>query len=36
MWNEAFDAKFEGKGKLFTRKEWDQLLGHCQVSAKVL
>ena len=32
MWNEAFEAKFEGKGKEFTRKDWDQLLGHCQVS----
>ncbi|CAD0098650.1 unnamed protein product [Aureobasidium mustum] len=28
MWVEAFDAKYEGKGK-FTREDWDQLLGHC-------
>lgn len=25
-------AKFEGKGKLFGKEEFDQLLGHCQVS----
>ena len=28
MWNEALDAKFFGKGKLFTRADWDQLLGN--------
>ncbi|KAM0802925.1 efflux pump antibiotic resistance protein [Usnea florida] len=26
MWISAFDAKFAGKGKPFTRTEWDQLL----------
>lgn len=26
MWISAFDAKFSGKGKPFTRAEWDQLL----------
>ena len=26
MWISAFDAKFHGKGKKFTRTEWDQLL----------
>lgn len=26
MWISAFDAKFSGKGKPFTRVEWDQLL----------
>ena len=26
MWISAFDAKFHGKGKEFTRAEWDQLL----------
>ncbi|KAG6988577.1 hypothetical protein G7Y79_00070g096760 [Physcia stellaris] len=26
MWNQAFDAKYAGKGKPFTRCEWDQLL----------
>lgn len=26
MWISAFDAKFSGKGKPFTRTEWDQLL----------
>lgn len=29
MWIQAFEAKFEGKGKPFTRDDWDQLLGHC-------
>ena len=29
MWQDAFAAKFDGKGK-FGREEWDQLLGHCQ------
>ncbi|KAF2160509.1 hypothetical protein M409DRAFT_29130 [Zasmidium cellare ATCC 36951] len=29
MWVEAFQAKFEGKGRPFTREDWDQLLGHC-------
>ncbi|KAF7324075.1 hypothetical protein MKEN_00629900 [Mycena kentingensis (nom. inval.)] len=27
LWNEAIDAKFYGKGKLYGRKEWDALLG---------
>ena len=31
MWMEALDAKFYGKGKKYSRKEFDQLLGHCQV-----
>ena len=26
MWISAFEAKFHGKGKTFTRAEWDQLL----------
>lgn len=30
MWQKAFAAKYEGRGK-FEREEWDQLLGHCQV-----
>jgi Sulfotransferase domain len=30
LWQDAFAAKFEGKGK-FGREQWDQLLGHCQV-----
>jgi hypothetical protein len=29
MWIDAFQAKFHGKGKLFEREEFDQLLGHC-------
>ena len=28
-WQDAFAAKFEGKGK-FGRAEWDALFGHCQ------
>lgn len=27
MWNQALDAKFFNKGTLFTRSDWDQLLG---------
>ena len=29
LWTEALQAKFEGKGKPYTREDWDQLLGHC-------
>lgn len=29
MWHDAFRAKYHG-GKPFTRKEWDQLLGHVE------
>jgi Sulfotransferase domain len=32
MWLEAFEAKFEGKGKPYGREEFDKLLGHCAVS----
>ncbi len=28
MWDKALDAKFFGKGELFTREDWDQLLGN--------
>lgn len=31
MWVEAYEAKFEGKGKPFGKEDWDQLLGHCEV-----
>ncbi|KAJ6131843.1 hypothetical protein N7471_007058 [Penicillium samsonianum] len=31
MWMEALHAKYDGRGTNFTRKEFDQLLGHCQV-----
>lgn len=31
MWIEAFEAKFEGKGKLWGKEEFDQVLGHCMV-----
>ena len=27
----ALEAKYQNKGRKFTRKDWDQLLGHCQV-----
>ncbi|GIC94643.1 sulfotransferase family protein [Aspergillus udagawae] len=30
LWLEALRAKFDGKGKPWGRKEFDQLLGHCQ------
>ena len=30
MWEEALKRKAEG-GQPFGRKEWDQLLGHCEV-----
>src|SRR5277367_2391118 len=33
LWVEAYQAKFEGKGKKWGRKEWDALLGHCMASS---
>jgi len=30
MWMDALKGKYYG-GKPFTKTEWDQLLGHCQV-----
>ncbi|KAI9928233.1 hypothetical protein MW887_002266 [Aspergillus wentii] len=30
MWYEALQAKYDGVGKPYGRKEFDQLLGHCQ------
>ena len=30
VWQDAFAAKFDGRGGKFGREEWDQLLGHCQ------
>jgi hypothetical protein len=33
MWTEAMNAKFLGKGKVYGREEWDQVLGRYQVSA---
>ena len=35
MWDEALDAKFFGKGKPFTRADWDQLLGSHSAVADV-
>ncbi|KAL8660876.1 MAG: hypothetical protein Q9202_006107 [Teloschistes flavicans] len=35
MWTEAFKAKFQGKGRQYTKDDWDQLLGHCQSIADV-
>lgn len=29
MWIEAFEAQFHGRGSVFDRSDWDQLLGHC-------
>jgi hypothetical protein len=31
LWQKAADAKFHGKGKPFTREDWDHLLGHRRV-----
>lgn len=31
LWQNAFAAKYDGIGE-FGRADWDQLLGHCQVS----
>ncbi len=36
IWKKAFDAKYYGKGKPFTRDEWDQLLGETQVVQSAL
>lgn len=36
LWAEALDAKFNGKGRTFGKEDWDQLLGHCQVSESML
>ncbi|KAL8827164.1 MAG: hypothetical protein Q9170_007122 [Blastenia crenularia] len=33
MWREALEAKYHNKGHKYTRKDWDQLLGHCQAVA---
>lgn len=30
MWWEALEAKYDGKGEPYGRKEFDKLLGHCQ------
>jgi len=30
LWLEALNAKFNGVGKEYGRREWDALLGHCQ------
>jgi len=31
LWIKALEAKYEGNGTPFRRKQWDQLLGHCMV-----
>jgi hypothetical protein len=36
MWNAAFDAKFCGKGKPFTRADWDRLLAEYGAVTDVL
>ena len=33
MWTQAFNAKFHGQGQMLGRKEWDQLLGDCDVGS---
>lgn len=35
MWAEALNAKFHNKGRKYTKKDWDQLLGHCQAVTDV-
>ncbi|KAJ5851471.1 uncharacterized protein N7529_010856 [Penicillium soppii] len=35
LWWKALQAKYEGKGKEFGRKEFDQLLGHCQAVSDI-
>ena len=35
MWTQAFNAKFHNKGQMLTRKEWDQLLGDCDVGLSI-
>ncbi|EQB59524.1 hypothetical protein CGLO_00066 [Colletotrichum gloeosporioides Cg-14] len=30
LWIEALRAKYDGQGRLFDRRDWDMLLGHCQ------
>lgn len=30
LWMDALCAKYDGKGKKFTREDWDKLLGNCQ------
>ncbi|MCJ1250921.1 hypothetical protein MMC30_008149 [Trapelia coarctata] len=35
MWTAAINAKFFNKGKKFTRKEWDSLLGNCEACIDV-
>jgi hypothetical protein len=35
LWWKALRAKYDGKGKEFGRKEFDQLLGHCQVNKTI-
>jgi hypothetical protein len=35
LWWKALQAKYEGKGKPFGPKEFDQLLGHCQAVSDV-
>ena len=32
MWREAIEAKYFGKGRKYTREDFDKLLGNCEVS----
>ena len=36
MWREAIEAKFYGKGKKYTREDFDKVLGNCEVSKPFL
>lgn len=30
LWRKAFLTKYHGHGRPFEKRDWDQLLGHCQ------
>ncbi len=34
-WKAAFEAKYENKGEMLSREQWDQLLGHCQAVSRL-
>ena len=35
QWTRALDAKYEGKGEVFDKNDWDKLLGHCQAVSDI-
>ena len=36
MWTQAVEAKYEAKGKQWTRQDFDQILGDYEVSSSCL